>query len=104
MEGGREIGAELLQPGASEASVERKIFSCSILQPGWTKIVMCHQEATAEWTEATAEWISGDSRRRFGFGPALLRSITARVPGLCSAGALHVLFDALPCSTKFNWE
>lgn len=27
MEGGRQIRAELLQPGASDASVEREIFS-----------------------------------------------------------------------------
>lgn len=63
---------------------------------------MCHQEA--EWTEATAEWMSGTHRGRFGFGPTLLRCIIAHVPVLRSARALHFIFDALPCSTKFNWE
>lgn len=26
------------------------------------------------------------------------------LPVLCSAGALHFIFDALACSTQFNWE
>lgn len=47
MEGGRQIGAELLSLGAAAAAVGR-FFRISILQPGWTNIIMCHETKPAK--------------------------------------------------------